>query len=41
MKLVDSRELSRLASGHGFAKVYARKDTLPTGKEFFVGVYTV
>jgi len=41
MQLVDPRDLRTLASEHGFTQVEARRDTLPTGKEFFVGVYAL
>ncbi len=39
MQLVDAGEVGRLAAARGFTEVDARVDTLPTGKEFHVGVF--
>jgi SAM-dependent methyltransferase len=41
LRLVDPREVARLAIAQGFTVAYDRKDTLPTGKELSVGVYAL
>jgi SAM-dependent methyltransferase len=39
MRLVDPKELGRIAEQAGFSETSSRVDTLASGKQFYVGVY--
>jgi len=39
IRLVDPAVLERLVREHGFSEVRSARETLASGKEFFLGVY--